>query len=259
MTELSDPFENVQVRPGSASQRRRDGKYPSGTRAMVLHYIDARQVMERLDACVVSWEDTYALFGTDGAVQCHLSICESFGSDGTTIYVTKSGVGYPNGENDPEPSKSAESDALKRAAVKFGVGRFLYDLPKEWRDVDEYGRFTETPSVLANKAREAVGAPARQETPSAPSQGVSEGSQFDFQEPSVPSGATNKYGDPIPEGLVCPDHGTDYMSVRKANGDPYLSRQKAHIGHCMFTLDKGKKPWLGGKCWGEYLLSAIGE
>src|SRR5438094_5089004 len=32
--------------------------------------------------------------------------------------------------------KAAFSDALKRAAVKFGIGRYLYRLPAQWVDYD---------------------------------------------------------------------------------------------------------------------------
>jgi hypothetical protein len=93
-----------------------------GTRkARTYAYIDARDVENRLDEVVgmENWSDTYEPFGKD-AVQCHL----------TVLGVLKSGIGYPNSARDDEeePLKAAESDALKRAAVKFGIGRFLYSL-----------------------------------------------------------------------------------------------------------------------------------
>jgi hypothetical protein len=51
--------------------------------------------------------------------------------------VTKEDVG------EGDSLKAAFSDALKRAAVKFGVGRYLYRLEKQWVDYDpEKGRFT---------------------------------------------------------------------------------------------------------------------
>jgi hypothetical protein len=36
--------------------------------------------------------------------------------------------------------KAAFSDALKRAAVKYGVGRYLYRLPSQWVDYDPQRR-----------------------------------------------------------------------------------------------------------------------
>jgi hypothetical protein len=44
--------------------------------------------------------------------------------------------------------KAAFSDALKRAAVKFGVGRYLYRLPAQWVDYDPVKRqFARTPTL----------------------------------------------------------------------------------------------------------------
>lgn len=95
------------------------GHRPGG-RGMTFSYIEARQVMDRLDQTVGpdNWGDDYEPFGdpAKGAVKCTLTVCG----------VTKRGIGYPNSDGDQEPYKSAESDALKRAAVKVGIGRFLY-------------------------------------------------------------------------------------------------------------------------------------
>lgn len=46
--------------------------------------------------------------------------------------------------------KAAFSDALKRAAVKLGVGRYLYRLGGQWVDHDEKARqFKRTPTLPA--------------------------------------------------------------------------------------------------------------
>lgn len=90
----------------------------SGRGGLTFSYIDARQVMDRLDAVVGmgGWSDSYRQVGD--AIECSL----------TVLGVTKVDVGYPNNPDHPEDEalKSAFSDALKRAAVKFGIGRFLY-------------------------------------------------------------------------------------------------------------------------------------
>ena len=42
-------------------------------------------------------------------------------------------VGAPSEQPDGgDRLKAAFSDALKRAAVKFGIGRYLYRLPQQW-------------------------------------------------------------------------------------------------------------------------------
>lgn len=47
---------------------------------------------------------------------------------------------------DIEPVKGGLSDAYKRAAVKWGIGRYLYDMEAAWVDVD-----SNYPKVIPNK------------------------------------------------------------------------------------------------------------
>ncbi len=97
-----------------------DGK-PS---APFLAYIDARDVMERLDEVVgpENWSDTY--FETaSGRVICNIEIGipESLGTTSKADGAGDTGL---------EGEKGAISDAFKRAAVKWGIGRYLYSLPR---------------------------------------------------------------------------------------------------------------------------------
>src|SRR3990167_6772750 len=72
---------------------------------------------------------------------------------------SKSDVGYPNGGmDDDEPFKGAYSDAFKRAAVKLGIGRDLYDTPKFWI-VLENNRFPAIPQWVEGKGWVAPGEP----------------------------------------------------------------------------------------------------
>ena len=101
-------------------------------KALAVAYIDARDVMDRLDATVgvVGWRDSYRLL-TDGSVRCKLKV-EICGK-----WVSKEDVGSPSEQPDGgDRLKAASSDALKRAAIKFGVGRYLYSLPKAWVSYD---------------------------------------------------------------------------------------------------------------------------
>jgi hypothetical protein len=86
--------------------------------ARVIPYIDARAVIERLDHCVGPhrWTDEYREI--QGGFACKLSIytrngwvSKEDGADRTEIEAVKGGI----------------SDALKRAAVKWGIGRDLYN------------------------------------------------------------------------------------------------------------------------------------
>jgi len=104
----------------------------SGSRCLAAAYIDARDVMDRLDAVVgpAGWQDGYQ-FLPGGMVVCTLRLCLA-GS-----WVEKSDVGGESEQSDAgDRHKAAVSDALKRAAVKFGVGRYLYRLEQQWVDYD---------------------------------------------------------------------------------------------------------------------------
>jgi hypothetical protein len=79
----------------------------------------------------------------DGSVVCRLRI--RVGGE----WITKTDVGRR--ASSPTRATAARppfSDALKRAAVKFGVGRYLYRLPQQWVDYDPQKRqFTRTPTL----------------------------------------------------------------------------------------------------------------
>lgn len=98
-------------RDGSAIMR--DGQ------PMSLSYVTARFVMDRLDAAVgpTNWQDRYESL-PNGAVRCGISIRDEDG------WITKWDVGVPSSI---EPDKGAHSDAFKRAGVKWGIARDLYD------------------------------------------------------------------------------------------------------------------------------------
>jgi hypothetical protein len=79
---------------------------------------------------VENWEDAYKIL-SDGSVMCRLR-CKL-----GDRWITKTDVGSPSEQPDVgDRLKAAFSDALKRAAVKFGIGRYLYRLPASWVDYD---------------------------------------------------------------------------------------------------------------------------
>lgn len=95
-------------------------------RALAVAYIDARDVMERLDSTVGGdWEFRWE--PVDADVKGRL-----------TIYgVSREDVGEQGDGSFGATRKAAVSDALKRCGVQFGIGRYLYDLPAVWVDYDE--------------------------------------------------------------------------------------------------------------------------
>ena len=113
--------------------------YPDGSRGQFLAYIDARDVFNRLDAVLGPdrWQDSVKRVNEDGSVIVSLSLSIS------GEWLTKEDIGYPNNPGagvEDEPLKAAVSDAIKRAAVHYGIGRFLYDLPPTWTEIDANGQ-----------------------------------------------------------------------------------------------------------------------
>jgi hypothetical protein len=137
----------------------------SGNRAMAMAFVDARTIQDRLDEVlgVGGWQDDYEVLA-DGSVVCRLQVCLN------GVWLTKVDVGSPSEQpDDGDKRKAAFSDALKRAAVKFGVGRYLYRLPAQWVDYDPKKRqFLKTPTLpafaLPAGAKETMGKPVRSGT-----------------------------------------------------------------------------------------------
>jgi hypothetical protein len=133
---LSAPFDpkDVKFKPQSVK----------GNRALALAYLDARAIQDRLDAVlgVEGWQDEYETL-PDGSVVCRLRL--KLGDQ----WITKMDVGSPSEQPDGgDRLKAAFSDALKRAAVKFGIGRYLYRLPAQWVDYDPVKKqFPRTPAL----------------------------------------------------------------------------------------------------------------
>lgn len=139
-TQANDPFSQLsQLFPAGKIKFRAGATNQEKTRAQALAYIDARDVMERLDQVVTpaGWTDSYQVIRqTPAGVEIECSL--------TVNGITKRDVGTG------EDCKSAYSDAFKRAAVKFGVGRYLYNFPCVWVDYDPKRKtLVTTPSLPA--------------------------------------------------------------------------------------------------------------
>lgn len=127
-TALGVPFprKDIEFRVSRAS--------PKTKKLCVLAYITARAIMDRLDSVfgIEGWKDEYEVLPT--GVKCRLAVRI------TESWISKEDVApFTN----IEALKGAFSDSLKRAGVKFGIGRYLYELPEYWVD------------LLAEKPREA--------------------------------------------------------------------------------------------------------
>ena len=135
LARLRDPFAPADIEWRVQTAGEKNGK----PWARVLAYVTNRAIMERFDEVVgpENWQNVYKE-GPAGGVVCGLSVRVQR-ADGTADWVTK----WDGAENtDVEPVKGGLSNAMKRAAVQWGIGRYLYDLEEGWAVVTENGRFS---------------------------------------------------------------------------------------------------------------------
>lgn len=139
IADLTAPFpsDQIELKPGALTQSR--------DRALAMAYADSRVYQDRLDQVVgpADWQVAFAL-ASDGVV-CTLSI----------LGVSKADVGdfpldHPEHANENRVT-SAAAQAFKRACAQFGLGRFLYSLPRTWADYDPEKRaFVHPQGVIAS-------------------------------------------------------------------------------------------------------------
>lgn len=123
--QLALPFnpERVHFRVGSTNKEK--------TKGLALAYVDARDVMDRLDEVVgaENWSDAYPY--ANGKTCCVIS-----------LYINGQWVSKSDGagDTDYEGAKGAFSDSFKRAAVKWGIARYLYGLGNSWVEIEQRGK-----------------------------------------------------------------------------------------------------------------------
>lgn len=125
---LRRPFkaDEIEWRVQSAG-RKKDGS----VWARIVPYVTNRAIMDRLDETfgIDGWKSEFRDWHGVGAV-CRLSY--KIGDE--WLY-------HEDGANltEIEPVKGGISNAMKRAAVHLGIGRYLYNLGEYWADVKENG------------------------------------------------------------------------------------------------------------------------
>lgn len=145
--DLSAPFpvEMIEWRVGTTNAKFKKEDEPF--KGIPLCYIDARAVMDRLDT----------ICGADGW-QCNYTPTPA----GTMI--CNIGVRMPSGDwiwkangaggTDMEAEKGAMSDSFKRAAVLWGIGRYLYDLKASKIELDQHKRIPKEALAKLNTLHE---------------------------------------------------------------------------------------------------------
>lgn len=128
---MTDLFERLAAEfPRDAIHWRAQTLTQTGDKALALAYLDARDVMDRLDDVCgpAGWRNSYVETPKGRVI--------------ATIYIRvgEEWIGKSDGAGDTavEGEKGGVSDALKRAAVCWGIGRYLYRLPSVWAPCEFY-------------------------------------------------------------------------------------------------------------------------
>lgn len=130
LEKLREPFSSKAV------QWRIVATTKDGSKGQFFPYIDARDIQKRLDEVVgfENWKTEYKeIVLHRGGFICSLSLKIN------GEWVTKQdGSGASSDKNAELAVKGSLTDAFKRAAVVWGVGRYLYDVPSPYIPIDQY-------------------------------------------------------------------------------------------------------------------------
>jgi hypothetical protein len=172
------PASDIEWRVDHARQTR------NGNQALVLAYVTNRAIMERLDEVfgIAGWKNEFSEW-RDKGVLCTISckvenewIAKADGADETNIESTKGGF----------------SASMKRAAVQWGIGRYLYNLESTWVPIMDRGQNYINTQVKVGQEKQWV--KGYWDTPRLPSWALPEG----YDKPPLPQ-------TPEPEGAVDED------------------------------------------------------
>ncbi len=133
------PGNKIHFRVG-ATNVNKDGSLRWGESAVgiPLAYIDARDVMDRLDeVCgAENWQCRYPFPGCCD-IGVNVATDECIDNPDRDRWLWKSNGA---GATDIEGEKGQYSDSFKRAAVLFKIGRYLYDMPNVWIPLEKKGK-----------------------------------------------------------------------------------------------------------------------
>jgi hypothetical protein len=138
---LAEPFAASAVlwRAGSVSRDKQ--------RAQALAYAEPRIYEDRLNEVLgPDWSCRFMSWGEQRLI-CELTVRYQ-DEDGEVREITRTSSGEFDSGDRVAQGTAAEAQAFKRACSKFGLGRYLYDLPMMWVAYDESSRrLTEMPAL----------------------------------------------------------------------------------------------------------------
>ena len=175
LAKLAEPFTDDQVswlptatlKEGKGDDRKPKRDADGYVTCLAVPYVDARDVAERLDRVVGGdWSFTWTPV-TEGSSVKAAVVCGML----TVCGVNRSDAGEYKAGGDMEAWKAAVSDALKRAAVLFGVARYLYRMDGGWFKYDDKrNRWLEPPHAKGVEAPRTPSTQAPQQRTSKPAE-----------------------------------------------------------------------------------------
>lgn len=177
-------------------------------KAQVVCYVDARAVQDRLDDVVGAgnWSfDWQPVITEKGEVMVAKGVITIYG-------VSKADAGSASNF---EQSLGAVSHCFKRAAVQWGIGRYLYSLPAAWVPVEKGGRIPEaTLRELRARLPRPGQTPQQQTQQAQAAQRQSPPETQPAQAPQAPQSlAKSRQSDPVP-----PDEQKALAAFMRLNG-----------------------------------------
>lgn len=148
LRKLAEPFSSKRIawRVGSTSKDKKKGQ--------ALPYIDARCVQDRFDEVVgpANWTVQFQPSPVGNGMVARIGVKVNgewvYKEDGAQLDSVKNDDSRANASE--IAVKGAYSDAMKRAAVMWGVGRYLYDYEPQWVEIDEYKKMKSIPRLPAH-------------------------------------------------------------------------------------------------------------
>jgi hypothetical protein len=135
MDKLQEPFkvDEIEWRVGSTTKDKSKG--------LALAYVTNRAIQNRLDDTfgIFGWKNEFLIWKNTSQI-CGISVWDSEKNQWITKY---------DGSDDSqtEATKGGLSDAMKRCAYQWGIGRYLYKLPQTWVALKSEKYLSEIPKL----------------------------------------------------------------------------------------------------------------
>lgn len=262
LEKLSQPFPGdvVKWRPQGNAWKKGDKFF-----ARVVAYVDARIVIDRLnEVCGLDWQKK-TTETAKGRVLCAIGITLA---DGREVWRDDGA-----GDTQIEGEKGAISDALKRAAVNFGIGTYLYALPSPSVEVEVYekgGKFVPKGILRHEKEKLAKACQRKLDDWTKALKEIDAGDEDDDQQsPPQPAPQTKADKSEAPKAASMPEPSSDLkpaetepepkkeVAPKKAPSAPQPAQTKSG-GHRVrsheFPQDQDEDGW---KVWGQKVMASV--